>query len=90
MKRPQRYEYYFECAFFTNQSRVYYLDHLFYSALKSKPRGILSFFSNMKKTNSKASKKGIDLAGILLGCMGFPYRWRSVCMDAQQHPHAQL
>ena len=24
-----------ECAFFTKQSRVYYLDHLFYSALKS-------------------------------------------------------
>ena len=26
---------YLECAFFSNQSHVYYLDHLFYSTLKS-------------------------------------------------------
>ena len=28
-----------KCAFFTNKSRVYYLEHLFYSALKSKGMG---------------------------------------------------
>ena len=29
------WEYYLECAFLTNQSRLYYLQHLFYLALKS-------------------------------------------------------
>ena len=28
-------DYYLECAFLTNQSRLYYLQHLFYLALKS-------------------------------------------------------